>query len=198
MTPGPTLPSRLLGWLEDGRRTIEFTRRKLLEDRRERLLMPFITSPIADVLGLLRAAGVRDAVLVLRDKVAAEGVVADSWSLKGRSDASSSSRDLDARGTKSSEEPRRLELVVIGSGSAHSSGEPFWDSGESGELVMGQPQTATAWACRLILVCTLLGRERRARVDSDAMVSAADGCRSAGSTMAEGIAPRARENESEN
>jgi hypothetical protein len=96
-----------------------------LEERRERLLMPFITSPMAEVLGLFKAAGVRDAVLVLRDRVAAEGVVAGSWSLNGRSDAPRSSRELDAKGTKSSEEPRRLELVVIASGSAHRSGEPF-------------------------------------------------------------------------
>ena len=189
ITPGPTLPSRLLGWLDDGRRaTMEFTRRKLLEDRRERLESPFITSPMAEVVpGLLRAAGVRDAVLVLRDKVDAEGVWVASCSLRGRSEMSRSSTELDASGTRSSEEPRSETLVLSSSGSAQIIGELVCDSGDSSGLATAQPKTAT---CTPRLVCTLLGRERRERVDSDAMTSALGGCWPAGSMVAEGIAAR--------
>jgi len=143
---------------------------------------------MAEVPGLFKAAGVRDAVLVLRDKVDAEGAVVASCSLNGMSEASRSSSELDAKGTKLVEEPRSEALVVISSGSANKRGELVRDSGDSG----GQPQTATVWASTSTLVCTLLGRERRERAESDAMASALGVCSPAGSmVVAEGIATRA-------
>jgi len=73
----------------------------LFDDRREMLERFFITSPIALVPGLRSPAGAREAVLVLRDRVDANGMAVDSASFEGRSEASRS-----ARGIKSSVEPR--------------------------------------------------------------------------------------------
>lgn len=66
--PGPTLPSRLRGWLDDCRRvTNDWTLRKLFDDRRVMLFMASpIATPMDGVPGLLKA-GARDVVLVRRD-----------------------------------------------------------------------------------------------------------------------------------
>lgn len=163
-------------------------RRMLLDDRREMLERFFITSPIALVPGLRSPAGAREAVLVLRDKVEADGMAVDSASFKGRPEASSS-----ARGTRSSVEPRGKPLVVRVAGSAYKTGDPPRDGDRLGRLLAMQPGIAIGGVGMPSLVCTWLGRERRKGIASEATASMAeaeecstgsrDGCCVLGVTM---------------
>lgn len=169
MTPGPTLPSRLLGWVEEplrGNRPLALLRSEL-EVRRIRLI-DLLASAMAVVLprGLFRVLP-SEVLLVLRDNVVVVWSGCFETMASGSCKGVTSSSPFSCPGSSESGEPcRELAVVRLATASIDWVGEPCCELGhmvEADELLTADGGITTSWACDggTRSVRTWLGREER-------------------------------------